>query len=153
MSPILEGILHFRYHYSFWKKLSTHAWTGTQRTEGQTSLCNWPNQGQPSKPSWDTWRKYLKILILGRGMRLWMDLGPWIRQDYNIWKWYYSPLHEGLIQITTEKEILLYTRQVPSKNKNLYLQRDTTFNSAHKTHKSLCPTFQEKPNFINWHWH
>jgi hypothetical protein len=58
--------------------LSYHVWVGEPRQFGKTSRFNWPTQGRPSTTSWDIWRGFLKMAILGRGMRLKTSLGPWL---------------------------------------------------------------------------
>jgi hypothetical protein len=89
------------------QRLSSHAWEGSQRTLGHTSRFNWPAQGMPSKNAWNTWWKFLKASILHRGMQLRMDLGPWLRQDFDIWHWYYSPSLDSVIQIAAARETYL----------------------------------------------
>jgi hypothetical protein len=99
--------------------LSHHAWVGTQRLEGQTSPFNWPNQGTPSKLAWINWRKFLKAAPLGRGMRLRIPIGPWLRHDHKWWRWHYFPEQDGLIQITNG-EILIHKSIISTLNKNSY---------------------------------
>jgi hypothetical protein len=89
--------------------LSSHAWEGQQRTLGKTTRCIWPEQGKPTKKSWEIWRKYLKKAIVARGMYLKEKVGPWLRRDSDIWTWFYSPSMDGLIQVT-DKDTYFYPR-------------------------------------------
>jgi len=50
---------------------------------------SWPHYGKPPRKSWDTWKKWLKRALLGRGRRLSSPLGEWLKQDNN-WPWYLS---------------------------------------------------------------
>jgi hypothetical protein len=43
-------------------------------------------------------------------MNLKMDLGPWLHHDLYSYHWYFSPTSDSLIQITTDKQILLHPR-------------------------------------------
>jgi hypothetical protein len=52
-------------------------------------LKSWPSYGKPPKPSWEIWRKWIRIGFLGRGRRLKASLGNWRIFDSN-WPWYLS---------------------------------------------------------------
>jgi len=53
----------------------------------------WPQYGKLPRSCWETWRKWLKQIFLGRGRRLKAPLGSWLAFDDN-WPWYRSS--EGL---------------------------------------------------------
>jgi hypothetical protein len=74
----------------------------------------------PSKQAWEIWRRFLKSTILGRGMNLRKSLGQWIREDYNIWQWYYSPSLDSLIHITESGELFLHARLIPNINNHVF---------------------------------
>jgi hypothetical protein len=55
--------------------ISSHAWEGVARPNDRTNRYIWPEQGRPSKDSWNIWRHFLKRTILSRGMSLRKTLG------------------------------------------------------------------------------
>ena len=55
----------------------------------------WPQYGKPPRSCWETWRKWLKQILLGRGRRLKVLLGSWLAFDEN-WPWYRSSKGELL---------------------------------------------------------
>jgi hypothetical protein len=69
------------------KGLSLHAWEGVPRDNGATNRLSWPNQGIPSKSSWDIWRKCLKRNIISRGLRIKQEIREWIHPDHDLWPW------------------------------------------------------------------
>lgn len=91
------------------RQLSDHAWEGIPRPHESTNKFIWPQQGRPSRHSWTIWRKYLKSTLLGWGFRLMKGLGHWIRNDYSIWRWYFSPILDSIIHLTERNEMLLHT--------------------------------------------
>jgi hypothetical protein len=95
------------------KTLSYHAWEGTRREYGNTNRCIWPEQGIPSRASWDTWSKFVKSTILARGLWLKKDLGLWLWKDLDIWQWYFSSSLDGLVQIKLDGMMFLHSRQIP----------------------------------------
>ncbi len=101
-------------------RLSYHAWEGTPREHGQTNRFGWPEQGKPSKSSWETWRKFLRMTLLARGTKLKKDLGHWVRKDHDIWQWYYCPNLDNLIQITKNNVTYLYGRYTRNRSHNVF---------------------------------
>lgn len=118
----LESINHCRIHLQAYylsdiatasgTNLSYHAWEGVPRYEGRTTQCTWPHQGLPSKTSWNAWQRFLKKTVLGRGIRLKDNLGPWLRRNLDIWKWYYSPQFDSLICIEPTGMHMAYNRLI-----------------------------------------
>jgi hypothetical protein len=49
-------------------------------------------------------------------MKLRNNLGQWLRQDIDIWQWYYSQTLDSLVQIVEPTEIKLYSRQIAYSN-------------------------------------
>jgi hypothetical protein len=108
--------------------LSHHAWEGTRRIFGKTNHCKWPEQGNPSKASWDIWRKFVKSTLLARGLRLKKGLGLWLRKDLDIWQGYFSPSLDGLVQIKPDGTKLLHSRHIPIITVNNFKQIGTPIN-------------------------
>jgi hypothetical protein len=128
------------------KSLSYHAWEGTPRFEGSTSLCNWPFQGYPSKSAWSVWRKTLTMSILGRGMNLKDNLGAWLRHDLDRWKRHYSPQLDSLIYTVSTDTYMAYNKTLPVGNRKVFTSTDAHLSvlpkillkaSVKKTRKNL----------------
>lgn len=77
-------------------------------------------------------------------MRLRVSLGPWIRHNHHIWRWYYSQAEDALIQITSDSKILLHEKVKSSRNKNLYTAtgRPIQILSQHLLKASIQPAKQ-----------
>jgi hypothetical protein len=101
------------------KRLSKHTWQGQPRFEGRTSTCSWPTQARPSNSAWIIWRNTLKRTILSRGLLLKTAIGPWLRNDLDIWKWYYAPAVDCLLEVKPN-ETLLYYRNTKSVANNTF---------------------------------
>jgi hypothetical protein len=101
------------------KRLSKHTWQGQPRFEGRTSTCSWPTQARPSDSAWIIWRNTLKRTILSRGLLLKTAIGPWLRNDLDIWKWYYASAVDCLLEVKPN-ETLLYYRNTKSVANNTF---------------------------------
>jgi hypothetical protein len=80
-----------------------------------------------SKAAWHTWRTFLKASILTRGMPIKQDLGNRIRQDLDLWRWYFSPSLNGLISYSSDNDIHLHSREQSHSKKYLLRQRNSDF--------------------------
>jgi hypothetical protein len=112
-------------------RLSSHAWEGQRRNLGNTSRCIWPEQGMPSKKSWEVWRRYLKTAIVTRGRYLKEPVGPWLCLDSDIWPWFYNPMMDGLIQIIGN-ENHFFPRKTPIKRHNCFSTDSYRFSTLPK---------------------
>jgi hypothetical protein len=129
-------------------QLSPHAWDGRRNDLGNTSLCNWPIQGLPGRNAWNTWRKFLKGSILARGMKLKMDLGPWITLDIETWIWYFAPTLDSVIQITNGKLFLQHPRHISKRNNDLFFSHGTPI--GHLPNILLKATVQKARQNLLW---
>jgi len=77
----------------FGTQLSEDAWMG-RRVASSKDLSR-PAQGMPPRSDWELWRKYLKLAVLSRGMRLKHPLGEWIT-DTALDTWYIDPRSDQL---------------------------------------------------------
>jgi hypothetical protein len=102
------------------KLLSAHAWEGTARQDGTTTTYKWPYQGPPSRGAWNIWRQALQKTVLSRGRRLKHNIGIWLRQDLEIWKWYFSPQLDGLVHLESVRNYTFFKRPTPIKNQNIF---------------------------------
>jgi hypothetical protein len=76
------------------RTITGNAWTGYNFQHLHRATA-WPQQGVPSRRDWDTWRRYIKVCLLGRGMTLKTPLGKW-NTPVSDWSWFFSPSEESL---------------------------------------------------------
>jgi hypothetical protein len=53
-------------------------------------------------------------------MSLQKTLGSWLRQDFDIWNWYYASSLDGLMQLLPSKHIVLHKREIPERSHNIF---------------------------------
>ncbi len=76
------------------RTITDNAWMGHNFQHLHRATA-WPQQGLPSQRDWDTWRRYIKVCLLGRGMTLKTSLGKW-NTPVSDWSWFFFPSKESL---------------------------------------------------------
>jgi hypothetical protein len=93
------------------RRIHPRSWNG-QATDTAGTEYVWPTHGRPSKPGWTLWRSAIRqcfLTLQTTQQLLRQPLGVWKETHTTKWPWLYSPSHDRVYQVRTDKQYNVFS--------------------------------------------